>query len=290
MPPGHRTAKSTQKDSGDAEAHIGADHHPSLYRDPSVYDILHAPGTAEELTSIEHAAVLTIGKRALSRTALWLEPACGTGRLLRLNTRRGRRSIGFDLDDSMIGYAIDRSNALSQGRRASYLCADMTAFAEPLARVTNTRPMVAMNTINSIRHLPSDDAMRQHLSEMAGVLSPKGVYIVGLSTSGYGIEQPSEDVWKAARGTVRVTQIVQYEPPADPTTRLESVTSHLIIERPSGTEHADSCYALRTYSLEEWHELIESSSMRIAQVFDAHGDLSDAAVVGYRLYALVPRD
>ena len=259
-----------------------------LYQDPSIYDILHTPGTAAEVDGLERIASLHVHARGKA-AGTWLEPACGTARHLRLAAKRGYRSIGFDRDDAMIRYARRRMSAHTDARLT---VADMTSFIDDGA----CRPGevgFAFNLINSIRHLMSDADLLAHLHQVADALARGGIYAVGLSTAAYGYEQPSEDVWTGARGPCRVTQIVQYEPAGspgdhDPADRLERVISHLVIERPRGTEHADSTYELRTYSLSEWHSVIDRSAMTIAAVTDELGDPAPPAEAGYRVYLLAP--
>ena len=60
-----------------------------LYDDPAVYDILHTPGTAREIDVLEFIEA-TCGQPG----GRWYEPACGTGRYLRVAAGRGRRVGG----------------------------------------------------------------------------------------------------------------------------------------------------------------------------------------------------
>jgi len=255
-----------------------------LYADPSLYDILHAPGTAEEVDGLE-----AIAERFAPPDPTWLEPACGTARLLRVAARRGRRVVGFDLSTPMIDYARERVYGVVPPSNATIYVAPMQRFV-----AGNIRPGsigFAFNTINTIRHLMTDADLQEHLKETARALSKRGVYVVGLNTTGYGFEQPSEDTWTGARGRVRVTQVVNYEPPTAPrpetdAERIERVYSHLMIERPRGTEHHDSAYALRTYSLDQWLDAIGESPFKLAAVVDEWGEDCDPVECGYRLFVL----
>ena len=254
-----------------------------FYADAAVYDILHAPGTAAELDGVEELACRTC-PTPLPRQ-VWLEPACGSGRLTRLASLRGRTAIGFDLAPGMVAYAAER--ARKAGLRARFFEADMTAFAEPLGR----RVDVAFNIINTIRHLDSDEAMLAHLSQMAQALRPKGVYIVGISLSAYGMEVPSEDVWTGKRGRCRVTQVITFLPPSTPSekrSRRERAISHLAVERPRGVEHIDSTYILRTYNLAQWHDVIARAGWHIAATGDDAGFPYEPTEPGYALFALKP--
>lgn len=259
--------------------------HPSaadFYADPVVYDILHASGTADEVNALE-----TVARRfalsAMRRGATWLEPACGTARHLRLLKKRGKRVVGFDVEPAMIGYA-KRSLARS-------------AFEARLDDFLDVRPSLrgrvalAFNLINTIRHADSDAEMLTHFDMIARALRPGGVYVVGLSLSLYGCESPTEDVWTGARGTTKVTQVVQYLPPAPggKRDRDEQVISHLTIRTGRRTRDVDSHYVLRTYSLEQWHRLLARSALHIVGVVDQDGDEMDESPLGYAVYVLAPR-
>lgn len=258
-----------------------------FYADAAVYDILHSPGTAEELDGVESLATRLAPAPILRQW--WLEPACGTGRLVRLAARRGRRCIGFDRSPVMVAYARRRLAGLP----ARLIEADMESFADLVTReVGEQRIGVAFNIINTIRHLDSDDAFARHLRDMARVLAPRGLYIVGISLSAYGLEYPSEDVWHGARGKCSVTQVVNYIPPVTPAEirrRSERVLSHLAVRRGTREEHIDSTYTLRTWNLSQWRAAIAACGWSVIDVADDAGNPCEPGEPGYTLWALTPR-
>jgi SAM-dependent methyltransferase len=253
-----------------------------LYEDPLVYDVLHAPGSREEIDGLE-----AIERRFVPPTTprRWLEPACGSGRYLREAAGRGIDVVGFDLNPAMVEFA--RAHAPRPGGgvgRSEYLAADMTDFALPGPPFS-----MAFNLINTIRHLPSDGAMLAHLERIARVLAPGGIYVVGLSLSAYGCEGPSEDVWTGRRGSLAVHQVVQYLPPRtpeNPRPRREVVVSHLTVRRPGGVEHRDSTYTLRTYSASQWVGLIGRSALKLLETVDEQGEPVSVGDGGYALFVL----
>lgn len=257
--------------------------HTTLYADASLYDILHTPGTAWEVDGLERTSERHVPRRL--RAGPWLEPACGTGRYLRVLARRGRRCVGFDALPSMTGYARARLERLGLDGRATVVEGDMTSFERALPAGVAGRVPFAFNLINTFRHLHRDADAHRHLSAMARVLRPGGVYALGISTTVFGLEQPSEDVWTATRGRTRVTQTVQYLP-AEPGERLERVISHLEAERPGGTEHFDDAYTLRAYTPEQWRELVGASALELHGVVNERGEPIDPPMVGYGVYLL----
>lgn len=245
-----------------------------FYDDAMIYDILHAPGTANEVDGLERIALRFAPGRP--ERQVWLDPACGTGRYLRVAASRGRRVIGVDLSPSMIDYARRRLPG------ARLVVADMQHLDEHLEP---SSVHFAFNPINTIRHLPSDAGVARHLHAMSTVLMRGGIYAVGLGLSDYANEMPSEDVWEGARGRCRVSQIVQYEPPS-PRTRRERVISHVTISRPRGDEHVDSAYDLRSYDERQWRRVIDASPLRLIATVDEHARDIDPAPMGYAIWVL----
>lgn len=255
----------------------------SLYDDPLVYDVLHAPGTASDV-----AGLVRIERRYAAKRLpkVWLEPASGTGRYLLAAARRGRQTIGIDLSRRMCAFARTRAAEACLADRCRFIAADMRRFQR---HVRAGSVGLAFNLINSIRHLPSDAAMLEHFAQIARALAPGGIYVVGLSATAYGLESPSEDVWTGRRGPLRVTQVVQFEPPA-PESRWEQVYSVLSIAQGKRLRTAQSAYRLRTYSLEQWHALLSRSPLQPALAVDEQGDPITPPQSGYALHILRHRE
>ncbi len=253
----------------------------SFYADASVYDILHAEGTAEEVDCLERLAHTF----AADAPNVWLEPACGSGRLIRLAAKRNdeRVVIGFDLEPRMIRYASRRAEKANLSDRHQLFVSDMTSFA---GHITPESVGFALNVINTIRHLASDSDLLAHFEQVSRVLHPEGVYVVGISLTRYGCEMPSEDVWSGKRGRCAVQQVVNYTPSDR---RQEMVYSTLTVTRPSGEQVISSSYPLRTYSLAEWKKAIDRSALRVIGLTDVLGDPDEPEEPGYGLWVLARR-
>lgn len=261
-------------------------HTQDWYELPAWYDILHAPGTAAELDALERIfREFVPGARSGRAATTWLEPACGSGRLLRLAAARGRRVIGFDRSSAMVDYARRRLQRF--GPRANVFVAELDAFRLPIRSAD-----FAFCPINTLRHLPTDAALARHLRLIGTVLRPGGVYAVGMSLTSYGRERPSRDVWEGARGNCRVRQVVSYAPPSR-SHRRELVTSRLTIRTPLGRRRIRTDYWLRSYSPRQWQDLIARAGMRVVGITDdagrsLPGGWSDAASEGYAFFVLSP--
>jgi len=254
----------------------------ALYADPSLYDILHASGTADDVDALERieACFCAGAKQA------WLEPACGSGRYLRLAARRGKQVAGFDLEHSMIEYARERAKKAETADRQNLFVADMREFTD---HIKPNSIGLAFNLINTIRHLENDEDVLTHFTEISACLDGCGVYAVGISLTAYGLEMPSEDVWTGKRGTCEVCQVINYIPPADAKDRAEQIYSHLTVTRPTGEEHIPSSYSLRTYNEHQWRDIVDSSVLRIIGVVDMSAEPTEPEEPGYAIWVLAPR-
>ncbi len=257
-----------------------------LYRHADVYDALHLPGTRAEVRTLQRLA-RRFGAMPLAdsrRAAVWLEPACGTARHLRVAAACGARVIGIDTSREMLDFARARLREDSLTRRARLISGDIARVAElvPPASVD-----VAFVLINSIRHLATDRTMLDHLRGMARVLRTGGIYAVGLSLSAYGFEQECEDVWTARHGSARVTQVVQYIPPTLGS-RRERVISHVSCATRAGRVLFEdvSTYWLRTYSQDQWQQLVDRAGLSVLGVVDQDGVDTTPAEPGYAVWIL----
>jgi SAM-dependent methyltransferase len=251
-----------------------------LYTDPAIYDILHAPGTAAEVDAFERVEHV-LAARPLRDNRLWFEPACGTGRYLKVAAGRGRRVAGYDLDPAMIAYAARRPVL----KKAKLVVTDFTALDNGFV---NKSTDFAFNPVNSLRHLSTDRAMLAHFEQMAAVLKPGALYVVGISLTDYGWLEPEEDLWEGARGRCRVQQLVNYLP-AEPGTsraRREAVISHLTITRPRSVEHRDATYDLRCYDKKQWRALVKKSALEHTGSFDGLGMPLGERALPYQLEVL----
>jgi SAM-dependent methyltransferase len=245
-----------------------------LYADPAVYDILQTPGTAAEVDLLQRLAA-----RHGAPPGAWYEPACGTGRYLRVLRRRGVAVGGYDREPGMVTYAARRL-----GRRVRV--ADLTDAAPPGVRPAGVA--VAFSPVNTLRLLGSDREMLAHFAQVARLLVPGGLYLVGISLTDYDDALPEEDLWEAARGRCRVSQLVNYLPPG-PGSRTEVVLSHLTIVRPRGVAHRDDRYDLRCYDRRQWRRLVGRSDLRHVASHDAAGRPLDGRAVPYQLEVLARR-
>lgn len=268
------------------------------YDHPKWYDVLHARGTAAEVTGIEVIAQRFAGWDPDDRYLHLLEPACGTARHLRVGARRGHHCWGIDLAEPMLEYGRERLR--EAGLIATLLNLDMTAFSANDLGLGHRRIDVAFCFINSVRHLPTDEAMVSHLRSVKRVLTREGVYALGMGLASYGSERESEDVWKGKRGQCAVTQMAQYLPPPNlivgqrgseiEAHRNERVISQLAVTTPSREVFVSHAFSLRTYDASEWQAVLKKAGLEVVGLVDEFGDDLDwdwrAGAPGYAVFLL----
>jgi SAM-dependent methyltransferase len=100
-----------------------------------------------------------------------LEPACGTGRFLVSFPEYGYHITGYDNSPEMIEYTQKRISDEGLRNRAAVITGDMrsTKF--------KTQFDAAINSINSLGYLLSDDDILSHLRNTGESLRSEGIYI-----------------------------------------------------------------------------------------------------------------
>lgn len=262
-----------------------------LYGMPLAYEVLHWKGTGKEVRGLLRMAGKFVGVQAKAR-GTWLEPACGTGRYLRVAAERVEKCIGVDLAEELMAFGRNEMSPKVR-KKVRLIKGDMTKLEEVVKAGSVD---FAFNMINTVRHVKSDAAMVRHLRGVRHALRPGGVYVVGLSLSWYGMEAPSEDVWQGTLQGLRVLQTVQYLPAvggAKARERMEQVLSHLQMTQGRGKGarmwDVDDRYELLSFNLEEWMKVVERAGMRVIATVDEEGNEIAPAEPGYSIFVLGAR-
>ncbi len=105
---------------------------------------------------------------------------------------QGYRVTGMDLNENALKYCQEQLD--KRDLKATLIQGDMTEFSFK-------RPFdAAFNTINTFRHLLSEDAARKHLQCVASSLRKGGIYILGLHLLPSDADLYGTERWKASRG------------------------------------------------------------------------------------------
>jgi SAM-dependent methyltransferase len=230
------------------------------YREPLYYDIIFDDDTIAQAAFLE-ALHARFGS-ASDAPVRFLEPACGSGRLLAVLARRGHRVAGFDREPGAVAFAQARLR--DDGGLAGVPCvwaADMRAFALP----PGVPPAhVAYNFVSSFKHLLSEADALAHLRAVAAALAPGGLYVLALHLVDYGYHVDGlgeREHWSERRGDVEVKAQIDTSSP-DLLARLETVRVRLIARHgPAGPPRMlETVFPMRTYDVSELMDLVAAAA------------------------------
>ena len=253
-----------------------------LYDFPKYYDLVFGSDWQAELRFIDRCLVRYLqvpGKQnwhdlptARGQKLSLFEPACGTGRLLFRLAKHGNRASGLDLNERAVAFCNKRMRRL--GLPESVFVGDMTDFSLP-------QPVdAAFNTINSFRHLATEDAARSHLECMAQAVRPGGIYILGLHLTPTRGEPTDGEAWSARRGHLQVnTSMRMIE--RNLRKREERCGMTIDVYTPTKSLRIDDEIVFRTYTRPQLQQLLASvPQWRIAEVFDFSYNLHRTVEIG----------
>jgi len=241
----------------------------NYYHHPKYYDLSYSHDMKEELEFLKQTFSRTDG----ARQPRLLEPACGTGRLLVPLARAGFRCTGFDSNSVAIDYLIEKlkRNAL----QARCFTGDMRTVTVRKAGFDG-----AYCTVDTFRHLPSDQAAIIHLQGVNRALTRDGVYILGLHVvPKCGIRKTSYR-WQGTRGRLRVHTTISILD-VDNSRREETLAYILKVRKPSMTHTYRSVYKLRTYTLDQLKRIVTAAGgFEIMSVYDVDKAYTGPVVPG----------
>jgi SAM-dependent methyltransferase len=219
----------------------------SIYDFPTYYDLVFGSDTAAEMRFLNECFARFVS----GKVRRVFEPACGTGRLIYRMGQLGMEVGGNDLNAKAIDYCNKRLTRLGIKGRADV--ADMSAFSVK-------RPYdAAFNTINSFRHLQSEEAAQGHLESMAQAVRPGGIYALGLHLTPTRGEQTDYESWSARRGQLSInTHMWPIE--KNPRKRLERYGIRFDVYKPTSSVRIDDVLALRSYTAKQFEQLLSSAA------------------------------
>jgi len=233
----------------------------NCYDYPQYYDIAFQAYTRREADFIEAAC----RKYCPFDTRRFLEPACGTGRLIAGLAARGYQVTGFDLSQPALSYLRRR---LARCRlHAEIFEAEMSDFR--LGRPVDA----AYCTVNTFRHLLTEQAARSHLECIAGSLRPGGIYILGLHLLPSDVDEEDAERWTQRRGETKVTVALRVLR-TDFRHRIETVRVCLLVRRRSKELRLRYEFQFRTYTARQFRRLLGSvPSLELCNVYDFRYDI-----------------
>lgn len=233
------------------------------YDYPQYYDLAFRDVTKDEARFLEAA----FDKYALHPVHRILEPACGSGRLVAEMASRGYDVEAFDLSEPALRYL--RQRLRRRGLTAHVFRADMTDFSleQPVD--------AAFCTMNTFRHLLTEEAARSHLQAVARAVVPGGLYILGLHVFPPDADNECVERWSAKHGTTRVTVTLRATP-LNLRKRLERIRISMRVHKRNESFRLQDEFALRTYTARQLRRLLASAPQwEPLDVFDFWYDIDD---------------
>ncbi len=234
----------------------------SIYDFPNYYDLVFGSDTAAELKFLDDCFDRFVDgpvKRAF-------EPACGTGRLMyRLGKSKGIEVGGIDLNAKAVEYCNRRLARLDIRGRAQL--GDMSNF------FVEKQFDAGFNTINSFRHLQSEQAAVGHLNCMARTIRAGGIYVLGLHLTPTRGEATDEESWSARRGQLAInTHMWPIE--KLPRARLERFGIRFDVYKPTDSFRIEDILELRSYTAKQFRAFLGSiDGWELAGFFDFGYDI-----------------
>ena len=225
-----------------------------LYSHPEIYDIAFSWDLGEEIRFFKRVFETQVPfpvKRVL-------EPACGTGRMLRALAGAGFQVTGYDDSPVMVQYAKD--SIAADGKNSRVMLAQM-ASAENRGEFD-----AAVNSINSIGYLHSDEEIVAHFRTTGSSLREDGVYVLHLNFAHKG-ELPDGNFWTLERGGIRVStswRILN----EDSETKLSHQVCTFEVEKNGKMDRFEERHTLRFWLFSDLEKLARrSGNFEVAAIF-----------------------
>ncbi len=239
--------------------------HRDWYETPLFYEIVFDEDTATEATFLEIMHLRHGRGAAKSRTVL--EPACGSGRLIRELASRGWKAWGFDASPEMLAHAREQ---LEAARLSATLWEDhMESFEVPGHQCFD----LAHCLVSTFKYLLTEEDALGCLRRVAGALKPGGLFVLGLHLTDYANPAITHERWVASRDGIEVVCNTRTWP-ADRRARTEALRTRLRITLPDGeVRRQETCWNFRTYSVAQLRSLLRKvPELDLEACYDFHYD------------------
>ncbi|QDE85240.1 MULTISPECIES: class I SAM-dependent methyltransferase [Myxococcus] len=223
------------------------------YEHPQYYEAIFGTDTVREVDFLQ-----TLSERFGTGGKLWLEPACGAGRLVEEASSRGLRVVGYDISEAMLAHARKRLTP-AQRRRVKLGPSRMESFADPSLE---GQVDLAHCLVSTFRYLDSEAAARQHLLGTRRLLKPGGIYVLGFHLTDYARARPEHERWVGQVGEDRVVCNTNEGLP-EQRARRSPMRNRLRVTGPDKDWLIETQWHFRTYSNAQAAKLFRDAGMRV---------------------------
>jgi SAM-dependent methyltransferase len=240
----------------------------NLYDFPKYYDLVYGSDWRAEFDFLEEC----FDRHTPLTVRRLFEPACGTGRLLVKFAQAGYQVGGVDLNPKAIDYC---------NKRLARFGFPATAFVGDMCDFRLSKPVdAAFNTINSFRHLATQEQAVAHLECVAKCLKPGGLYVLGLHLTPTRGEPMQEESWAARRGNLSVLSRL-WVIDCDRRRRREEVGMSFDVYTPTEQFRLEDRVVFRTYTARQMQDLFDQvPSLELTQVYDFSYDIHQPITIG----------
>lgn len=228
------------------------------YAHPEYYEAIFGGDSEKELDFL-----LALNRRYGTGGKLWLEPACGSGRLIAEGVRRRLRMVGYDISEAMLAHARNRLRP-AERRRASLFQARMEDFSS--IRIEG-KVDLAFNLVSTFRYLDSEEAALAHLQSTRRLLKRGGLYVLGFHLTDYRRDKVEHERWVGRVGADRVVCNTREWPP-DRRQRRSRMRNRLRVRGPGKDWLIETSWFFRTYDERQARALVARAGFAILERFD----------------------
>lgn len=234
------------------------------YRHPRYYEAIFGTDTVKEMDFLE-----AVNDIYGTGGDVFLEPACGAGRLVTEGVKRGHTLVGYDVSEQMLAFAKKRLRP-SHRDRAHLFLDRMETFCPDHWR---GKVDLAFSLVSTFRYLDSEEAAFDHLLATRTLLRPGGIYALGFHITDYGRTRPEHERWVGMVGKERVVCNTREWPP-ERARRRARMRNRLQIEGPRGRSLIETNWYFRTWSEDEAADLITRAGFELVGLYGFDADLS----------------
>lgn len=228
------------------------------YEHPEYYEAIFGTDSEKEMDFL-----LELNRRYGTGGKVFLEPACGAGRLVAEGTRRGLTLVGYDVSRAMLEHARARLSP-AERRRVKLYEARMESFGP---EEWKGKVDLAFSLVSTFRYLDSEEAAEQHLSGTRALLKPNGLYALGFHLTDYHRAKPEHERWVGKSGKDKVVCNTREWPP-DRRLRRSRMRNRLRVTGPGKDWLIETEWFFRTYNELEAARLFAKTGFERVKTYD----------------------